>query len=207
MLLGTHRPCRAGVFAGAALVFLLALRWGWHRCWLALSPSLRWHPCPCTGATAKIVLESLPWRWYHPSCRAGVCPIVMQRHVVVTELPSWWCCAGILACTALVSLLALAGATISIALVSLPCFASVIALGALASVQLQCCLQHVLVHSVVVESVPLQQRQKAWRCWPFCTGCCLHPSQCPCSCPLIREVILSPSGLLALLGPSHRRVR
>ncbi len=39
------------------------------------------------------------------------------------------------------SLLVLAGATISFALVSLPCFASVIALGVLASVQLQHCLQ------------------------------------------------------------------
>ncbi len=143
MLFVTNCPCRAGIFAGAALVFLLALRWGWHRCWLALSPSLRWHPCPCAGATAKIALESLPLRLLHPSCCAGVCPIVMQQHVVVTELPSWRCCAGVLTCTALVSLLALAGATISIALVSLPCFASVIALGALASVQLQHCLQHV----------------------------------------------------------------
>jgi hypothetical protein len=146
MLLVTHRPCRAGVFAGAALVFLFALRWGWHHCWLALSPSLRWHPCPCAGAAAKIALESLPLRWHHPSRCPGVCPIVMQRHLVVTELPSWRCCAGVLACTALVSLLALAGATISIALVSLPCFTSVIALGMLASVQLQHCLQHVTFH-------------------------------------------------------------
>jgi hypothetical protein len=143
MLLATHRPCRAGVFASATLVFLLALRWGWHHCWLALSPSLRWYPCPCAGATTKIALESLPSRWHHPSHRAGVCPIVMQRHVVVTELLAWRCCTGVLACTTLVSLLALAGATISIALVSLPRFASVIVLGVLASAQLQHCLQHV----------------------------------------------------------------
>ncbi len=168
---------------------------------------MRWHSCPCAGTTTKIALESLPMLWHDPSCCAGVCPIVMQQHVGVTELPSWRCCAGVLACTALVSLLALAGATISIALVSLPCFASVIALGMLASVQLQHCLQHVLVHSIVAESVPLQQRQEAWRFWPCCPGCCLHPSQCPHSCPLIREVVLGPSGLLALLGPSHRRVR
>jgi hypothetical protein len=84
----------------------------------------------------------------------------MQQHVVLTDLASWRCCTGVLACTTLASLLALAGATISIALVSLPCFASIIALGVLASVQLQRCLQHVLVHSIVLEFVPCSNGNK-----------------------------------------------
>jgi hypothetical protein len=93
------------------------------------------------------------------SCCVGVCPSAMLQNIVVTELASCRCCTGILACYVLVSSLALAGAPIRIALVSLPYFAGVILLGALVSVQLECRLQHVIVHCVVVKSVPLQQRQ------------------------------------------------
>ncbi len=155
MLLVTHRPRRAGVFASAALVFLLASRWGWHSC--------------CTGCH-HIALASLPLRWRHPqncaggftlalasSCHVGICPSAMLRHVVVIELASCRCCAGILARNALASSLASAGAPIRIALVSLPCFAGVIPLGAPVSVQSQRRLRHVIVHCIVVESVPLRQ--------------------------------------------------
>jgi hypothetical protein len=83
----------------------------------------------------------------------------MLRHVVVTELASCRCCAGVLARNALVSSLALAGTPIRIALVSLPYFAGVIPLGAPVSVQLQRCLGHVIVYCIIVESVPLRQRQ------------------------------------------------
>ncbi len=82
----------------------------------------------------------------------------MLRHVVVTELASCWCCAGVLARNVLVSSLALAGAPIRIALVSSPYFAGVIPLGVPVSVQLQRHLRYVIVHCIVVESVPLRQR-------------------------------------------------
>jgi hypothetical protein len=109
----------------------------WHPCLhragvvtivvLALLPLLRWHLCPRAGITASIALASLPLRWRHCPCCAGVCPIAMLQHVVVTELESFlvllwcpcehcavviagvcWChrqhCAGVFALVALVSL-------------------------------------------------------------------------------------------------------
>ncbi len=63
-----------------------------------------------------------------------------------------------LARNALVSSLALAGAPIRIALVSSPYFAGVIPLGVPVSVQLQRHLRYVIVHCIVVKSVPLRQR-------------------------------------------------
>jgi hypothetical protein len=205
MLLVTHRPCRAGVFASAALAFLLVLRWGWHS---------------CCASHHHIVLASLPLHWRHcqkraggftlvlaSSCCIGVCPSVMLQHNVVTELASCRCCAGVLVRNALASSLASAGAPIRIALVSLPYFAGVIPLGAPVSVQSQRCLQHVIICCVVVESVPLRQRRQAWHRWPCCPGRCLCPGQYPCCCPIVREVVLGPSGLFTLLGPSHMRVR
>jgi hypothetical protein len=143
MLLATHPPCRAGIFASAALAFLLALHWGWHS---------------CCASRHHIMLASLPLCWRHrqncaggftlvlaSSCCIGICLSAMLQHVVVTELASCRCCAGVLACNVLASSLALAGAPIRIALVSLPYFAGVIPLGAPVSVQSQRCLQHVIV--------------------------------------------------------------
>jgi hypothetical protein len=79
MLLATHRPRRAGVFASAALAFLLASRWGWHSCCighhhrphhagvlafaLAPPPELRWRLYPCAG----VILS----RWCLPKCYAA----------------------------------------------------------------------------------------------------------------------------------------
>ncbi len=51
--------------------------WGWHHCWLALSPSLHWRPCPCAGATNRITLASLLLRWHYSPCCAGVCLIAI----------------------------------------------------------------------------------------------------------------------------------
>jgi hypothetical protein len=205
MLLATHHPCRAGVFASAALVFLLASRWGWHSC--------------CAGRH-HIALVSLPLCWRQrqnctgsftlalaSSCCIGICPSAMLQHVVVTELASCQCCAGVLARNTLASSLASAGAPIRLALVSLPYFAGVIPLGAPVSVQSQCRSRHVIVHCVVIKSVPLRQRQQAQHCWPCCPGCHLCPGQCPCCCPIGGEVVLGPSSLFTLLGPSHTRVQ
>jgi hypothetical protein len=55
---------------------------------LALLPLLCWPLCPCAGATASIALASLPLRWRHCPCSAGVCPIATLQHVVVIEVAS-----------------------------------------------------------------------------------------------------------------------
>jgi hypothetical protein len=57
MLLATHHSCKAGVFAGAALAFLLQS--------LGLAPLL-------AGVVTLIALASLPLRWRHQQNRAGV---------------------------------------------------------------------------------------------------------------------------------------
>ncbi len=109
-----HCLCRAGVIA---LVVLASAHWQccsrhiviaelaslpvlcWHPCKhragivtivaLALSPLLRWRLYPCAGATASILLASLPLHWHHSPCCTGICLIVMLQHVVVTELESF----------------------------------------------------------------------------------------------------------------------
>jgi hypothetical protein len=181
------RPCQdcAGTFAGVALALLPLLRrcHRQHRAGifalhvLAPLPLLHWHHCPSHAGFCPLAMLLA----IHCHCRAGVFAGAVLASLQALRWRCHRCCAETLPslhwrlcpCT---------GATTSIALASLPlhwrlppCCTGIIALGMQASVQLQRCLQHVVVHCVVVEFVPLRQWQRAWHCWPCHPGCCLHP--------------------------------
>ncbi len=186
-LASAHWQCCLQHIVIAELASLPALRWRpcKHRAGvvtvvaLALLPLLLWRLCPCSGATGvfALVLVSLPTSgWHLPNQdaatrhhhRAGV---LAGAALASLQAPRWHHCWHLLA--------SLSASRWRLC----PCCAGIIALGVPASVQLQRCSQHVVVHCIVVKSVPLWQQQQAWHCWPRHPGCCLRPCHCPCHRP------------------------